>query len=335
MSSISTAVSDYQTPERMAAKHKAIELPDVRGLYVLDIGCDFGAWTFKVADEGAAYVLGLDRGRDVRGHGFVDIVEVNTLQAARAGYRNTAFQEVNLGKQWPCLCRFDLILMFSVYHHVFENCGDHHAVWYWLAHHTMPGGTVLWENPVDDSDRVVQMNVSDANRKNYTKENILAAASEYFDADYVGPAIHEPTREVWRFTRKTDNPKTHYAGVAVDGAGGATKAFLHADGRRISEIAHITGQEMHPGSLNIRIDKPFEWSRGYYRAMVSDVEVRGKGLDVPWRPRWTCFYLVTVSGLPGFVFRFEGEAYPDDFIEVISSLRLRDYLGSNEVIVCQ
>jgi len=73
---------DYQTPRRMAAKLQAVPLPELRGKRVLDVGCDAGAWCWLAAEQGAADVLGLDRGREVRGRGFVDVIKENRRCAA-------------------------------------------------------------------------------------------------------------------------------------------------------------------------------------------------------------------------------------------------------------
>ena len=64
---------------RMQQKLAAIEdvIPDLTGKDVLDIGCDFGFWSFLSAERGADKVVGLDRNRDVKGLGKVDLVGLN------------------------------------------------------------------------------------------------------------------------------------------------------------------------------------------------------------------------------------------------------------------
>jgi CTP-dependent riboflavin kinase len=114
----------------------------------------------------------------------------------------------------------------------------------------------------------------------------------------------------------------------IAGAGGATAAFEHAGGRRIGEIAEVLGWRPFPGSLNVRLEVPFDWNDGYYRAEILDVVERGRGLDVEWRPRWARFYPVTIDGVDACAMRFEGERYPAELVELIAPWRLRDRLTS-------
>lgn len=257
--------SDYQTPSRLAAKLAAMPWPDMRGKRVLDVGCDAGAWCWFADANGAAATLGLDRGRDVRGRGFVDVALENNERAVREGYTRVRFESVNLGREWPVFERFDLILVMSVYHHIFENCGDHLPIWFWLWRQCAADGQVLWEGPVDDRDPVVRANVSGDKRGDYTLQKILAAAGEYFTAEKIGPALHEPTREVWRFRPIAQQRRLTPAHM-TSGAGGATAAFEYEGGRRIREIARILGMRPVAGSLNLRAERPFNWDRDYFRA---------------------------------------------------------------------
>lgn len=325
---MSGIVPDYQTPRRMASKLAAVPLPDLDGKRVLDVGCDMGAWSIRAVELGAVHVLGLDRGREVRGAGVVDLAAYNRAQEiARA-----AFESINIGKQWRVFGRFDVLLVMSVYHHIYENCGDHHPIWYWLWRHCTARSEILWEGPVDDSDPVVRANVSDQNRVGYTIDAILAAASFYFAAERIGPALHEPTREVWRFRPHQPQWLGHIATLR-DGSGGATKAFLYAGARRATEIERALGWRPVPGSLNLRLDHPFGWDDGYFRTQILDVVDRSRGLDSEWAPRWARFYPVTIDGEDACAFRFEGEKYPPTFMELIASRRLRDTITSDRVTV--
>lgn len=321
---------DYQTEKRMGLKCAAMPFPDFKGKRVLDVGTDHGYFAFLAADRGATEVLGLDRNRAVRG------VETNLIEINRkaSGDRPCRFEPINLGKQWKVFGRFDVILVMSVYHHIFQNCGDHRAIWFWLWQHCSATGEVLWEGPLDDSDPVVRANVSDANRGGYTKEAILAAASWFFAAEYIGPALHEPTRQVWRFRPHPINWQRH-SGVMQAGAGGATKAFEYADGRRIGEIEQVLGWRPIPGSLNIRLDRPFGWDDGFYRAQILDVKDRSKGLQSDWEPRWARFYPLQIDGEDACAIRFEGEKYDPAFIELMAPDRLRDLVPGPRVVIAR
>lgn len=316
--------SEYQTESRMALKREAIPLPDFTGKRVLDIGCDFGYWSFVAASK-AREVVGLDRNRYVKGVGDVNLISLNSERAHEMGL-NCWFHKIDLGKQWLEYGTFDIVFCLSMYHHWFQNTGgDHRSIWYWLSRHTAPGGVILWENPVDTTDQVVQMNVSSEFHPQYNWLAIASAASRCFDFEYVGRALHVPTREVYRFTRKPESVVS-WTGATVDGAGGATKAFEYAGGRRMKEIENILGFVPFPGSLNLVGPGDFYNDTGYYRAQILDVKERGHGLDVEWAPRWARFYPVQVNGIDAWAFRFEGEHYAQTLVELIAPIRLRDQL---------
>ena len=305
--------TDYQTPERMAKKSRAIPLPDLHGKSVLDVGCDHAWWCWEAIRRGAKETLGLDRNRRVYGN-QVDLIELNRRAAAG---RPCWFQKIDLGKEWRDTIRCDVVFCFSVYHHIYENCGSHESVWLWLWNHTTE--QLLWEGPTSTDDPVVRLNVSHP----YRREDILAAAERYFHVEYVGPALHVKTREVWRCKPKELAPRKLQA-KALHGSGGATAAFTHAGGRRIGEIQKILGFTPFPGSLNCRV-KGFDWDRKYFRTQVLDVTNRREGLDSEWTPRWARFYPCDV----GYAFRFEGETYKEWFVELIAPWRLRDGLGED------
>jgi CTP-dependent riboflavin kinase len=180
----------------------------------------------------------------------------------------------------------------------------------------------------------VRANVSADRVRDFTLQEILQAASFWFDAEYIGPALHEPTREVWRFTALPPAPKVWSGEVRV-GAGGASKAFAYADGRRADEIERALGVRPQAGSLNVRLDQDFDWNRAYLRARILDVVDRSAGLESDWQPRWARFYPVTVEGQDAWIFRFEGERYPENFVELISPVHLRDHLTADRVTLLQ
>lgn len=308
-------LGDYQTAERMAVKFAAVPLPDLTGRTVLDVGCDHGAWCWRALELGASRVLGIDRGREVRGEGFVNLVERNRAR----GVAGAEFRELELGRQWHEVGRHDVVLMLNVYHHAYQAAGDHAPLWFWLWRHT--AGELLWEAPLSTDDSVVARHVT----RPYFASEIRAAADEWFDVEDVGPGW-VPTRRVWRCRPKAW--RETYCVTLKDGAGGAAPAFEYADGRRIAEIETALGVRPIAGSLNCRTDRPFHWDRGYYRAEVSDVVVRKAGLDSEWAPRWCRFYPVGDA----YAMRFEGERYAVDFVELIAPRRLRDTLMDGDTI---
>lgn len=338
---MTTSISDYQEFKignnaitdigpRMKQKLEAIKLPNLEGKEVLDIGCDNGFWCWMSKLKGAKSVLGIDRNRPVRNFGFVDLIYENRKIVKENDWlKGCQFEEMNLGKQWHELGKFDVIYMFSLYHHIYQNTGgDHRPIWFWLSRQIKDGGELIWENPTTSTDTVVQLNVEKCYHGGYQKDIILAVASEYFDYEYIGPAIHEPTREVYRFTPKPKSQAT-LKGFIVKGHGGAVPAFEYANKRRMTELSKVVGYWPYPGSLNLRMGQNFPWDEGYYRAKILDVVDREVGVHGEWEERWARFYPVEMMGITSggkqrdkiqaFAFRFEGETdYPDNFVEVIA-----------------
>lgn len=301
---------DYQTPERMAKKLKAIPFPDLTGKSVIDIGCDMRFWCDFAKERGASEVVGVDRGREARGQ-----------------HINMADYQMDLGKQWHQVGKFDVALMFSMYHHAYQSAGgDHKSVFFWAWQQLKAGGLLIWENPVDTRDVVANRNIAPEYHENYNLTAILDAACELFEPEYIGPAEHEPHRLVFHFHAR-GKPYMGKKVKAVKGAGGASKAFAYADNRRAKEIEHILGFKPYPGSLNLIGERSINWWSRYYRAKVLDVVDRSQGLDGEWAERWARFYPVTLRGqkdVEAFAFRFEGDSYPLNFFELISPVRLRE-----------
>lgn len=207
---------DYQTQVRIAAKLKAIPLPELQGKTVLDVGTDHGYWSQLASERGATRVVGIDRGREVRGKGFVDLAARNNAQ----GWANCSFINVNLGDEWPDLGKFDVIFTFSIYHHLYGQCGSHDQIWGWLAGCLAPGGILLWEGPPDERDSTSRQVMRIKRRKNYSRSSIIAAAGKYFKVELIGPALHQPHREVWRCIPLTAvGPHDPRSGVLGDGEG--------------------------------------------------------------------------------------------------------------------
>ena len=222
-----THAGDYQTQQRMELKRRAIPLPDFAGKRVLDVGCDHGYWCKLVSDLGASRVVGLDRGRHVRGPGFVNLAQRNRLQQ----WPNCEFYNVDLGREWPMLGEFDVVICLSLYHHIYGQTGNHERIWQWLAMHTaLVGGVLLWEGPYDTRDsiaRKVTATVGD-----YSHARILEAAKKYFAIEIIGPAMHRSHREVWRGLRKCDENRGCGVQRSRKGEFGVQRA---ADARRVGD----------------------------------------------------------------------------------------------------
>lgn len=321
---------DYQTPDRMALKLQAIPLPErMDGLRVVDVGCDMGYWSFLCAERGASFVIGIDRGRMVKGAGHTRLAAVNQQTALSRGLTNCAFIEANIGQQWPCFAPSDVALLFSLYHHIYAQVGEHEPIWYWLSCLVKAGGEVLWENPVDCLDPVAHRHIPAPLRDGYHMEAILRASSRYFRSEYIGPALHEPRRSVYRFTAL---PRKLEVGTATvrEGSGGAAMAWQRERGARIREFEHRFGVKCIPGSLNARM--PWDWDHGYLPALISDPVDRADPAG-PWKPRRARVYPCAVNNTPAYAFRFDGEPYPADFIEFVSPSRLRETMSEGQSTV--
>jgi CTP-dependent riboflavin kinase len=300
----------------MLQKMKALKdiMPEWTGKKVLDIGCDFGFWSFLAAQNGAD-VLGLDRSRPVKNLGVIDIPKLNHETAVENNL-NASFIGYEAGHQWFDFGEADITLLMSLYHHIFQNTGgDHECIWYWLRRHTSEA--LIWENPVKSEDSVVQLNVYSIIHSLYNEASIREHANRYFDIVYEGPALHETTRVVWKLVPKVWTT-INQTGVVKSGAGGASKAFTYENNRRIEEIQYILGVSPIPGSVNVFLEEDFEWNRGYYRTAILDVVDRSQGLDSKWAYKPCRFYPVDANGTKAWAMRFEGERYPKNMVEIIS-----------------
>lgn len=324
---------DYQTPERMKKKLAAVPLPDLTGKSVLDVGCDHGYWCKLAIDQGARLVTGVDRGREVRGEGFVNLAERN-----RVAIPDATFVEAELGRQWPLLGAHDVVLMLNVYHHIYNVCGDHEAIWFWLSKHVSE--ELLWENPTSIEDGVARKDIRGALHAGYSEQAIREAAERYFDIEVVGQGWIA-SRVVWRCRPKL--VAQHSFACVKSGAGGASKAFAFENARRAREIEKVLGYLPVHGSLNLEAAEPFNWDRRYFRTQILDVVNRKAGLASEWAPRWCRFYPLTIEGIRAYAMRFEnehfssGKPYPQTLVELISPTRLREALkleNGEEVCLC-
>lgn len=325
---------DYQTAERMRLKLEAIPLPDLHGMSVLDVGCDHGFWSFLAADRGARRVVGLDRNRKIQGE-WVDLIKRNQTLANHQCSADVRFYETDIGKSWRTFGSFDVVFMFSLYHHIFNNVGEHEPIWFWLWQQMNKGSVLLWENPMNISDPVARNHITSNLHHLYHSSAILEAAKHYFYGEMIGPALHSPTREVWQFTPKRIE-RNVIPCVVREGSGGATRAFTFADCRRIREIENGLGLHAYPGSLNLHAFEPkLDWDKNYYPIQLMDVINRKLGFNSDWGPRTCRLYPLTMqthmgeSSVPVYAMRFHKDTYPRGLIEVIAEGKLRHLLTNN------
>jgi len=68
--------------------------------------------------------------------GYVDLMALNRKRAEDEGHRNLRFEHIDVGKQWREFGHFEVVFLFSLYHHIYECAGgDHRPIWFWLWRH--------------------------------------------------------------------------------------------------------------------------------------------------------------------------------------------------------
>jgi len=312
---------------------------------VLDVGCDFGFWGYLATQyEGALSYHGIDRGRVLRGEESVtDLPEVNrAIAAEHDGHGKLSFQHALLGEQWPKLpWRPSVALCMSSYHHIYAASGEHKPFWLWLWSMLEEGAVVVWEGPTSTADKVAFDSIPVALHVGYDRSHIVAAYSPWFDLVKSVPAQHEPTREMWLLRRREGYimPVSPWRGRSTKGAGGAAPAWRHNHYRRVREVAHILGETMVPGSLNLLLDEPFRWNFHYLSGRILDVKDRAQGLESEWELTPARFYPVELYTkyvrADAWVFRFEKDInrYEDNFVEVIATQQLRSLLKERSTLL--
>lgn len=254
---------DYQNAKRMGDKLRAIPLPDFRGKTVFDIGTDHGFWAQLASERGASRIVGVDRGRVVRGQGFVDLTARNNAQ----NWPGCEFITADLGVDWPQLGVFDIAFAFSVYHHLYAQCGDHQKLWQWFADHVRVGGLLLWEGPPDETDSMARQLMRTNRRRNYTRVGIRGAADQFFRVTVIGPALHRAHREVWSCIRFNGGPdgdpsgSVFRSGSSAPGIHGSTSiGYRQPDG-----LAPVSGNAQPETRARVE-----EASSGTRAAVVKD-----------------------------------------------------------------
>src|SRR6516165_12137463 len=77
--------------------------------------------------------------------GYVDLMALNRKRAEDEGHRNLRFEHIDVGKQWREFGHFEVVFLFSLYHHIYECAGgDHRPIWFWLWRHCTSNAVVIW-----------------------------------------------------------------------------------------------------------------------------------------------------------------------------------------------
>lgn len=291
---------------RLRTKLDVIPLPDLAGKRVLDVGCHSGFWCYLAKERGARYVLGVDQ---------------NPL-VSPIGSPSFHFKQMAIGKTWPNLGAFEVVLLLSVYHHLYKATGgDHESIWFWLWGCLYFEGELLAEIATSHKDHTILNLVPAELHANYA--GWRTAAASYFDIEDIGPSEHEPLRRVYRMRPKLREAVT-ITGEVKKGYGMAAVLMKCEHGRRMTEIESLLGMRPYPGTLNL-LACGFDWDSGYYRGEIMALNDRRKGPDGGWHPRWMRFYPLTVNNHPAYAARFENEYHRLDFVELIAETQLRKH----------
>lgn len=90
------------------------------------------------------------------------------------------------------------------------------------------------------------------------------------------------------------------------------------------EILNILGYMPFPGSLNLELDKPFDYTRAHITADVTEKPRPGAWNNNRWTPRPFHFWPITINGVEGHAVKIEGKVRRPTFLEVYAPSRLRD-----------
>jgi len=115
-----------------------------------------------------------------------------------------------------------------------------------------------------------------------------------------------------------------YRGIAQDGCGDASRAMTHERCRRMVEIQKALGYMPFPGSLNMTLDKPFDYSQPHIEADLLNPKTN-RDWTGDWKPATFRFWPIKVNGVACHAVLPKGKTRPELFLEVYAPVRLRDH----------
>lgn len=86
---------------------------------------------------------------------------------------------------------------------------------------------------------------------------------------------------------------------------------------------------MFPGTLNVQLDKDFDFEAPHLKVSLLDKVTPGKhNWDQPWQPRPCRIWpMVMDDGVKCWAIRFDDKKYNFNFTELMSDVRLRDHIN--------
>ena len=121
--------------------------------------------------------------------------------------------------------------------------------------------------------------------------------------------------------------RVDWRAVPIVGTGRAT--VMHD--RRGAAIEAVTGPIV-TGTLNVRLDAPFDWSAPHVSVDVPDA-VDWSRLDGPWTTGKANLYPVRIGGEDAWALRLARSAGPLDLLEIVSRIRLRNAIAFPATVV--
>lgn len=118
-----------------------------------------------------------------------------------------------------------------------------------------------------------------------------------------------------------------YRARMVNGTGIASR--MHD--RRIDPIQQYVGACLHRGTLNLSLDKPFDWAAPHEAITVPDAK-NWQDLDGPWFESVARVYPVLVGYQRAWVMRLDRSSAPANTIEVVAPVRLRDVVETHCIV---
>lgn len=248
------------------AKLAALQLPDLTGKTVLDLGCNEGFFCFAALQSGATFVTGIDRNANHIASAKRRAVELALED--RTLFLNTSWDDIPAG-------RFDTVLLLSALHYA----KDQMLLLDRIADLLNPGGLLILEAGVDDSTAqdwtpVERGPVKRRSTVHYpSKRRLTEMLQRRFAPRRVGPSVMQNGDPMPRFVYHCRKLMPTLIGiVGRSGAGKSTLArFLSSKIPVFAIDAFMVALATGNGPLSERVKCHYQEGRlGLtYRAVVS------------------------------------------------------------------
>lgn len=114
-----------------------------------------------------------------------------------------------------------------------------------------------------------------------------------------------------------------YTARMIPGKGIASR--MHA--RRIGPVEELVGTALHPGTLNLKLDRAFDWGADHTELTIPDAKV-WTNLAGEWFRSQVSVYPITVNGIEAWAMRLKRSRAGRHVVEVLAPVMLRDVLSA-------